>query len=218
MNIEQARLNMIEQQIRPWEVLDQGVLDLVASVHREDFVPRTFRDLAFADTNIPLGRGEVMMAPKVEARMLQALTVHPDDRVLEIGTGSGYVTALLSRSARHVVSVDIHADFVADAELKLRKAGASRNVALYTGNAVNGWEAAAPYDVIAVTGSVPLLQEHFQRQLAVGGRLFVIVGEAPVMEALLITRVDDNEWATESLFETDLPALVGAPRPERFVL
>lgn len=217
MNIEQARLNMIEQQIRTWEVLDQAVLDLVASVPREQFVPDAFRALAFADTNIPLGHGEVMMAPKVEARMLQALTIQPEDRVLEVGTGSGYVTALLSRVARHVTSIDIHADLAAAAESKLRRAGAA-NVTLYTGNAVNGWEAGAPYDVIAVTGSVPLLQPSFQRQLAVGGRLFVIVGEAPVMEASLITRVDDNEWATESLFETDLPPLVGAPEPERFVL
>ena len=217
MNIEQARLNMIEQQIRTWEVLDQAVLDLVASVPREQFVPEAFRALAFADTNIPLGHGEVMMAPKVEARMLQALTIQAEDRVLEVGTGSGYVTALLSRVARQVTSIDIHADLAAAAEIKLRRAGAG-NVTLYTGNAVNGWEAGAPYDVIAVTGSVPLLQPSFQRQLAVGGRLFVIVGEPPVMEASLITRVDDNEWATESLFETDLPPLIGAPEPERFVL
>ncbi len=216
LNLEQARFNMIEQQIRTWEVLDQDVLDLLADVPREQFVPTGFRNLAFADINIPLGRGEVMMAPKVEARMLQSLGVRPRDKVLEIGTGSGYVTALLARLASRVVSLDIHADFIQQAQAKLA-ATFITNVELIAGDGIHGWEPQAPYDVIAITGSVPILETHFQQQLAVGGRLFVIVGQAPAMEARLIRCVAKNEWATESLFETDLPALVGAPEPQRFV-
>jgi protein-L-isoaspartate(D-aspartate) O-methyltransferase len=157
-----------------------------------------------------------MMSPKVEARMLQALAAHPGDTVLEIGTGSGFVTALLAESGDHVTSLDIHADFTESANAKLTEYGIT-NTTLISGDGVDGWEQAAPYDVIAVTGSVPKWTEQFQRQLKVGGRLFVIVGESPVMEARLITRVDDNDWAEESLFETDLPALVGAPRPDSFV-
>lgn len=216
MNFEQARFNMVEQQIRPWEVLDQRVLDLIASVPREDFVPQQYRKLAFSDTRIPLAHGQVMMSPKVEARMLQALDVNPDDKVLEVGTGSGYVTALLAKLAKHVHSVDIYQDFTEAAAAKLEKHGV-QNVSLSTGDAARGWDTAAPYDVIAITGSIPLLTGDFQRQLRNGGRLFVIVGESPVMDARLITRLDGHEWSTESLFETDLPALIGSPTPDPFV-
>ncbi len=212
MDFEKARYNMIEQQVRPWEVLDQDVLDLLAEIHREDFVPAAYRRVALADVSIPLGHDEVTMTPKLEARLLQSLLVGPDDRVLEIGTGCGYLTALLAKSCgRH------YPDFTDSARDKLA-AHAIDNVTLATGDAVNGWPDAAPYDVIAVTGSVPVLTEAFQSQLTIGGRLFVIVGESPVMEARLVTRIGEREWASESLFETDLPALVGAPQQQTFTL
>jgi protein-L-isoaspartate(D-aspartate) O-methyltransferase len=216
MNFEQARFNMVEQQIRPWEVLDQRVLDLLMSMPREDFVPAPFRRLAFSDTCIPLGHGEVMMPPKVEARLLQALEVQPTDKILEIGTGSGYLTALLAKSGKHVTSIEIQAEITCAAEVKFVKHTIA-NVKLETADGVYGWEREAPYDVIAATGSVPLLSDHFQRQLTVGGRLFVIVGESPVMDARLVTHVDEYEWTEESLFETDLPALRGASHSQRFI-
>lgn len=217
MDFEKARYNMIEQQVRTWEVLDQDVLDLLAAVHREDFVPEAYRRVALADVSIPIGHGEVTMTPKVEARLLQSLLVKPTDRALEIGTGCGYLTALLARSAQSVVSVDIYDDFTREAAGKLAAHQIS-NVQLESGDAVDGWPGRAPYDVIAVTGSVPVLTDAFQSQLSVGGRLFVIVGESPVMEARLITRIGEQEWSSESLFETDLPPLVGAPEQEHFTL
>jgi protein-L-isoaspartate(D-aspartate) O-methyltransferase len=215
MNFEQARFNMIEQQIRPWNVLDQGILDLIGEMHREDFVPENYRILAFADLRIPLGNGEVMMTPKVEARLLQALTIDPGEKILEIGTGSAYLTSLLTRLGGHVYSVDIYADFTAAAAPKLKRCGIS-NVTLETGDALHGWQKAAPYDVIVVTGSVSVLNTDFQEQLNIGGRVFVIVGHSPVMEAILITRVGEHEWSKESLFETDLSPLVGAAKPQQF--
>jgi len=214
MNFEQARFNMIEQQIRPWEVLDQRVLDLMAAVPREDFVPEGYRRLAFSDTQIPLGHGEVMMAPRVEARLLQSLQLGAGDRVLEIGTGSGYLTALLASSAASVTTVDVHADFTAAAAAKLQGHGA-RNVSLHSGNAVAGWDEGR-YDVIAVTGSLPLLPDSIPAQLRNGGRLFMVVGTAPVMEAMLVVRVGDQAFSREILFETTVPPLVGAPSAEKF--
>jgi len=216
MNFEQARSNMIEQQIRTWEVLDQRVLDLLASVPREDFVPPRYHSLAFSDTNIPLGYGEVMMAPKVEARMLQVLAVEPDDRILEIGTGSGYVTALLARSGREVTTVEIHAELSAGAKVRVSQQGLD-NVRFEVGNGLERPAAEGGYDVIAVTGSLPVYIDHFEKRLAVCGRVFLIVGQAPVMEAMLVTRVGARELAREGLFETDLPPLRGAPTPKRFV-
>lgn len=216
-NLEQARFNMIEQQIRTWEVLDQRVLDLLAQAPREDFVPERYRALAFADMNIPLGRDQVMMPPKLEARMLQALNPQAHEKALEVGTGSGFVTYLLARLVRHVHSVEIVPEFKISAEQKLAAHGA-RNVTLDVGDAARGWERHAPYDVIAITGSLPLPPEAFLPQLAVGGRLFAIVGDAPVMEARLVTRVADDNWVHESLFETELPPLINAPQPPRFTL
>lgn len=217
MNFEQARHNMIEQQIRTWEVLDQRVLEVLAQVHREDFVPPQFKNLAFSDLSVPLGRGEVMMPPKVEARMLQALDVRADESVLEIGTGSGHVTALLATMGRHVYSVEIVPEFKVDAARKLAAHGFD-NVTLDVGDGANGWDRHGPYDVIAVTGSLPTLPESFEQSLNIGGRLFAVVGESPVMEAILVTRVGENEWARESLFETDIPPLANAPRVQRFIL
>jgi len=217
IDIEQARFNMIEQQVRPWDVLDQRVLDVMSATPREDFVPEKYRSLAFADINIPLGHDQVMMAPKTEGRLLQVLDVQAGDSVLEIGTGSGYLTACLSRLGNHVTSVEIFPEFREAAAAKLAAHG-YRNVTLRDADAANGIGSDTRYDVIAVTGSLPLLHRQFHDNLAVGGRLFVIDGIPPVMEALLITRIDERNWSRESLFETSLPPLLHAVQPHRFVL
>lgn len=214
-DITLARFNMIEQQIRPWDVLDQRVLDLIQATPREAFVPPCFQGLAFADTEIPLGHGETMLAPKIVGRMLQALNIHSSDTILEIGTGSGYVTALLARAGRHVYSIDIHSDFTQTAAMALNAQGI-HNITLETGDAARGWPLHQPYDVILLTGSLPMLPTVFQQSLQRGGRLLAVVGDAPVMEAVLITRTGDNEWSRESLFETSIKPLVNAPQPSRF--
>ena len=215
-NLEQARYNMIEQQIRPWEVLDQRVLDVLAEVPREDFVPERYQRLAFADVRIPLGHGEVMMNPNMEGRLLQALALKPSDSVLEIGTGSGYLTACLARLGRQVSSIDIYPDFTECAQQTLNRHGIV-NVRLKTGDAAQGWPGADGqcFDAIAITGALPNVAACWRELLTVGGRLFVIAGAAPVMEALLITRTSEQDWLTESLFETELPYLVNSvPAPE----
>lgn len=216
VNLQQARHNMVVQQIRPWEVLDQRVLDLIESMPREDFVPLGYHNLAYADINIPLGHHEVMMPPRVEARMLQALNIQPHETVLEIGTGSGFVTALLAKLARHVYSVDIHQEFITAAAQKLM-AHDIVNVTLEAGDAAHGWPNHSQVDVIAITGSLPVLPEAFEQSLKPGGRLFAIVGDSPAMEAILVTRLSENEFRRETLFETDLPALRNARQPDRFV-
>lgn len=216
MNWEQARFNMVEQQIRPWEVLDQEVLDLLFKLRREEFVPAKYRDLAFVDMEIPLGFGEVMLSPKLEARMLQELGVKASDKVLEVGTGSGYMTALLAAQAGHVHSVEIVTELKAFAEKNLKAHGVG-NVTLEQGDAARGWTAHAPYDVIVLTGAVPLLAETLRQSLKPGGRLLAVVGEAPAMEAQLIRCVAEGAFNTVDLFETCIPALRNAPRPERFV-
>ena len=215
MNMQQARFNMIHQQIRPWEVLDDTVLDVLDRVPREHYVPANFRGLAYADVTIPLGHDQVMMPPRVEAKLLQALSIKSTDRVLEIGTGSGFVTACLATLGEYVYSVDILNDFTSEAGEKLRSEGLC-NVTLETGDAANGWRDHGPYDAIAITGSLRLMPEEYKQQLKIGGRLFAIVGAPPVREALLVTRTGENEWATEVLFETDLPELVNAPQPQAF--
>ncbi len=217
MNIEQARFNMVEQQIRPWEVLDQEVLRLMVQAPREAFVPEAYRSLAYADTMIPLGHGEVMMPPRIEARMLQALQVESSDRVLEIGTGHGYLTHLLAALAGHVVSVEIRENFHQCAVQNL-EAQSTYNVTLENADGVSGRPVGAPYDAIAVTGSLHQTDETLKRQLSIGGRMFAIVGEAPAMQAQLIWRTGENQWRTESLFETVIPALTGAPHQPHFVL
>ena len=215
-DLERARFNMIEQQIRTWEVLDQRVLSLLAKVRREEFVPPVYRALAFADMEIPIGQGEKMLQPKLEARMVQELVIGENDRILEVGTGSGYVTALLATLGAHVYSVDIFEEFTRSAGQKLAAHGI-RNATLETGDAARGWENHGPYDVILLTGSVPLLAEAFVTSLKPGGRLLAIVGEPPVMEAELFTRVEDGASNRISLFETCIPPLRNAPQPERFV-
>jgi protein-L-isoaspartate(D-aspartate) O-methyltransferase len=212
-----ARQNMIEQQIRPWDVLDQRTLDLFERIHREDFVPSEFRQLALADVNIRLPFGESTMAPKVEARMIQSLALTPHDKVLEVGTGCAFVTAMLASAAGEVHSVDIHPEFTRAAAPKLDRCGLD-NVRLHSGDAARGWREQAPYDAIAVTGSVPTPAQMgaFEQELRPAGRLFIIVGTSPVMEAMLVTRVGENEWSRESLFETDLPPLLHVTEPPKF--
>jgi len=215
MNIEQARFNMIEQQIRPWEVLDPRVLDLLFVVKREDFVPAAYRNLAFADMEIPLGQGQVMLAPRVEARLLQELGLKKTDKVLEIGTGSGYMAALLAARAEHVVTVECRAELADFARQNLNNVGIG-NVTIETGCGANGWASRGPYDAIVVSASVPVLPEALLKQLRVGGRLAVVVGEAPVMEAQLITCTAEGLYQTVNLFETVIPALDGVSAKASF--
>ncbi len=208
MNIEQASFNLIEQQIRPWEVLDQKVLDLLFVVKREDFAPPAYRNLAFADMEIPIGSGQVMLAPKIEAKQLQELGIKKTDKVLEIGTGSGYMAALLAAHADHVVTVESRPELAEFAKQNLQRAGVS-NVTVEIGNGSNGWAQRGPYDAIVISGSVPTLPEALLKQLRVGGRMAVVVGEAPVMEAQLITCTAEGTFNTVNLFETVIPALDG---------
>ena len=217
MDFEQARHNMIEQQVRPWDVLDQRVLDVMTTLPREAFVPEQYRALAFADISIPLGQDQVMMSPKLEGRLLQTLDIKQDDTVLEIGTGSGYLTACLASLGQHVTSWEIFPELSAAAKARLAEQYIG-NVTLEVGDATREVADEARYDVIAVTGSVPVLQQQFHANLKPGGRLFVITGKPPIMEAVLITRLDADNWARESLFETSLPPLVNATEPRRFAL
>jgi len=217
LDFEQARFNMVEQQIRTWEVLNDRVLDILRTVPRELFVPKAYRQLAFADLSIPLAHEQVMLEPKVEARILQALDPKPSEQALEIGTGTGYFAACLAHMAAHVTSVDIFADFTELAGNNL-KARAISNVTLETGDAALGWNDGRRYDVIAVTSSLPELHQGFHQSLNIGGRLFLIVGTAPIMEAMLYTRVAEDQWITESLFETKTPALINAPVTKTFVV
>ncbi len=216
MDMEQARYNMVEQQIRPWDVLDQDILDLLFKVRREDFVPEALRALAFVDMEIPLGHGQTMWTPKLEARALQELAVRPTDRVLEIGSGSGYLTALLASQAAEVVSVERIPEFTAAATQKLRAHGFD-NIALHSGDAARDWPDESGFDVIVLTGSTPVLSDAWRRRLRVGGRMFVITGEAPVMQAQLITCTAPGATRSVTLFETCVAPLVNAPQPAAFV-
>ncbi len=215
MNLDQARFNMIEQQIRPWEVLDQQVLDVIGKIPREQFVPQRYYKLAFADVRIPLGHGQVMMNPNVEGRLLQALSITDTDNILEIGTGSGYLCACLAQLGNRVISVDIFAEFTQAANQTLHKLGI-KNISLHPGDAAQSWNEQR-HDVIAITGSLPNLSKRWRQSLTIGGRLFAIVGENPIMEALLITRISEDEWSQESLFDTELPTLLNVNKPNTFV-
>lgn len=219
MNLEQARTNMVEQQIRTWDVLDQDILDLLYVVPREEFVPQKHRALAFSDMEIPIEEGvkagERMWQPKMEARVLQELDVRKTDRVLEVGTGSGYFTALLSHRAAQVISVEIKPALAAFGRANLERHGTD-NVTLEIGDAAHGWPAHAPYDVIVLTGSTPLLPPSLVEQLAPGGRLFAVVGEAPAMSARLVLSFEAGALRSSTLFETVIAPLVNAERPSRF--
>lgn len=218
MNIEKARFNMIEQQIRPWDVLAPDVLELLTVVKREAFVPPAYKSLAFVDTEIPLPGGEYMFAPKVEARILQELAIKKHETILEIGAGSGYMAALLAYKGRFVTTVEIDPALKAMAQKNLADYGVA-NVEVALGNGAQGWSNAgseAPYDVIVISGSLPVLPDTFLKQIKVGGRIFAIVGESPVMSAQIITRVSDAAWNTIKVFETDEKPLREALTPSHF--
>lgn len=216
-SVEQARFNMVNQQIRPWEVIDPRVLSLMERLPRDLFVPEAYRDLAYADIEIPLGGGESMMFPRIEARLMQALDLQPTDQVLEVGTGSGYLTACLARLSQRVVSVELNAGFSESAAQKLDAQGIS-NVVLKQSDALAAPQDEGPFDVIAVTGAVstPAQADIFRQQLRIGGRLFIVIGGSPAMEAMLITRNGEQAFSEEALFETDLKTLVNADAPKRF--
>jgi len=214
-NREQARFNMVEQQIRPWCVLDLHLLDLLSKVKREQFVPPGMEVLAFMDLEIPLGHGVSMWQPKMEARALQELDVQPSDHVLEVGSGSGYLAALLSHLATHVTSVEIVPELSEYAARKLTSQNIE-NVSVVVGDAANGW-GSEQYDVIVLTGSVPMEPQALLKNLRIGGRLFAVVGDAPAMQAKLITRTGQETYKRETLFETSMAPLQNAPQPERFV-
>jgi len=215
MNYEQARFNMIEQQIRTWEVLDPQVLDLLSQVKREDFVPAEHRSLAFADLEIPIGHGEAMMQPKVEARIVQELVILPHENVYEVGTGSGYLTALLAKRSRHVTSCEIHGDLHARARAGLARAGIA-NVTLLEGDGARAPLAESAFDVIVLTGSTPILPQAFLERLAPGGRLFAVVGDPPVMKAIVVRQPVPGAFQHAELFETTVKPLVNAAQPPRF--
>ena len=226
MNLEKARFNMIEQQIRTWDVLDTDILDLLMVVKRESFVPVSYRSMAFVDAEIPLPGGENMLLPKFEARVLQALGVKKHEQVLEIGAGSGYMAALLAYKARHVTTVEILPELATMARANLAAYGVD-NVDVQTGDGACGWPSliagaavqppAHAYDVIAVSGALPIVPQGLMQQLKIGGRLFVVTGEAPAMSANLITRMSDIGFNTVKLFETVIKPLRNAPTLSHFV-
>ena len=215
MNLEQARHNMVEQQIRTWEVLDQDVLDLLYAVPREDFVPSAYRNIAFSDLEIPLGEGERMWPPKLEARVLQELSVQRSERVLEVGTGSGYLTALLAHRAAQVYTVEIRPALAEFGRANLARHGRD-NVTAEVGDGALGYPNWAPYDVIVLTGSIPLVPQSLLDSLAPGGRLFAVVGDAPAMAARIFTCVAPGAIRTMDLFETVVAPLANCAQPSRF--
>lgn len=222
MSLEQNRLNMIEQQIRTWDVLKQDVLDLLVVVKREAFVPDVYKALAFFDTEIPLPCGENMLTPKMEARILQEVAPQKHENVLEIGTGSGYMAALLSYKARHVTSIEIEPELKALADKNLSDYGIT-NVTALLGDGAQGWTGTsseggdtASYDVIVISGSLPVLPDTFLKKIKVGGRIFAIIGEAPAMSGQIITRMSDTAYSTVNLFETNVKPLRNALTPSHF--
>ena len=220
MDYNLARFNMVEQQVRPWDVLDPRVLNVISNIPRELFVPEQFKQLAYADMRIPLGTYEGhtshMLNPVIEGRILQSLAMSEDDTVLQIGTGTGYITACLASLARHVDSVDINPEMTALAEKNLARFEIA-NVTLSTGDGSEKWEQKRFYDCIAIMGSLPSVPDFYKKTLKEGGRMFVITGDAPVMKALLVTRIDKHEWTVEELFETCVDPMIHAEKPEQFI-
>lgn len=214
-NMREARFNMIEQQVRTWEVLDPVVLAVLDKVPRENFVAESQVGLAFADVELPIGEGQTMLSPKIEGRILQAVSVKKTDKVLVIGTGSGYLTALLATLAQHVYAVEIYPALSNAAQYRLQ-AQNIHNVTLHVGDAANGYTEAAPYDVIVFTGSLPLRPIAAEKMLNVGGRLFAVVGDLPIMQATLTQRVSEDAYRHETIFETCLPPLENAPQTTKF--
>ena len=216
-NIEQARFNMVEQQVRPWEVLDQQVLSTLSTVPREAYVPDAYRNVAFADTELPIGHGEQMMKPVIEGRLLQALGVKPTDKALEIGTGSGFITACLAELSSQVISIEIQPELAEQAAAKLAAQGIT-NAAVKTGDGLATASTHGTFDAIAVTGSLPqaAAADNLKALLNIGGRMFVVIGQGVVMEASLITRTGEKQWTCEALFETELPPLTNTSAANSF--
>ncbi|BAW79721.1 protein-l-isoaspartate(D-aspartate) O-methyltransferase [Candidatus Nitrosoglobus terrae] len=211
MSLEQARSNMIKRQIRPWEVFDQRVLDRLTEISREDFTPPEFRNLAYADIQIPIGHGQVMLSPGIEGRLLQALALRGEESVLEIGTGTGYLTTVLAGLANRIVSVDIFPDLQRFNEHR------PENIFLQVGDAAYGWSKDSCFDAIVISGSLPSLPKIFLETLNLNGRLFAVLGQAPVMKAVLITRITEQEWSREKLFETVIPPLLNSELKPKFI-
>jgi len=216
VNLQQAKFNMIEQQVRPWDVLNPEILKTLDQVSREDFVPDQYKNLAYADTSIPLGNGQFMMHPVVEGRMLQNLEIKADDKILEVGTGSGYLTACLAQLGSHIDSIEIDEGISKTAAGRLARKNIT-NVSLTIGDANSETPAKKSYDVIAITGSMNECPQVYKDALKTGGRLFIITGDDPVMEASLITRIDDKSWAENILFETSVKPLLHAETEKEFV-
>lgn len=217
MDFQTARANMIEQQIRTWEVLDPVVLQLLSDVHREEFMPETYKQLALADTRIPLGHGQTTLTPKTEARIVQAVQVKTDDEILEVGTGCAYLTALLANLGRHVTTIEFYQD-LSDSAVNTLSAQGYNNVTITQGSVFDSMPAESSYDVIVLTGSMWRENVNFKKSLKLGGRLFQIIGQSPVMEAVLVTRNTEHSWHEESLFETDVTTLIGAEKKQEFTL
>lgn len=215
MDFERARFNMVEQQVRPWEVLDQSVLESMMTVKREEFVPDAYRSLAFSEAEIPIGGGQVMLSPVLEGKVLQAAQVKKTDTVLEIGAGSGYFAALLAARADWVRSIEIAPELASLASRNLHNAGVE-NVIVEEGDGAEGWAERGPYDVIVVSGGMPMLPQAFKSQLKVGGRLVAFIGEAPIMVARLVTCVSEGKYETVDLFENVVPMLRNARRADGF--
>ena len=213
MNLDQARFFMVEQQIRPWDVLDPKILDLLMDVPRHLFVAESQQELAYTDIQLPLGHGEFMMEPKVEGRLLQAVDIDEDDTVLEIGTGSGYLTALMANLGKDVTSVELHEDLSKAAQTRL---SSFDNVSFQIGDASQDWNDGKQYDIIVLTGSVDSISQAYKEKLNLGGRLAVVAGQAPAMTAQVITRISEQEWETETLFETNLKALSNSKKTSTF--
>lgn len=216
-HIELARSNMVENQIRTWEVLDARVLDVLGQLQREDFVAERFRKMAFVDVELPIGHGEVMLKPVIEGRILQALALESGHRVLEIGTGSGFLTACIARLAGHVVSVEQHADLAEAAQARLAVAGID-NARIEIAEALSGFNPTERFDVVVLTGAVHALSDRVRAWVKPGGCLFAVVGDAPAMQAQRLVRVDETHWQSEILFETSIPYLTHASPPRRFTL
>jgi len=219
MDFEKARFNMVEQQVRPWDVLDPRVLDVISQIPRENFTPDEYKNLAYVDTRIPLGSYEnhpcTMANPVIEGRILQELEIQDEDLILEIGTGSGYLTACLAKLGRHVDSVDINEDLTAMAEKNLHALGIN-NVNLATGDASETWEQKLNYDVIVISAAMKSIPDSYKKMLKPGGRMFVVTGEAPVMTAHLVTRTEENDWTVEDLFETSIEPMI-EPAKQKFI-
>lgn len=213
MNLEQARYFMVEQQIRPWDVLDPTILDLLMDTPRHEFVDEEFEALAYTDIELPIGKNEKMMAPKVEGKFLQAVAIEANNKVLEIGTGSGYMTALIAKLAKEVTTVEIDTELQKKA---MQRLNSFKNITFKTGDASNGWQDNQYYDAIIITGAMKQLPECYKEKLSIGGRLVSITGHSPAMNATLITRVSDNEWTQEFLFETDIDYLHNASNTSEF--